>query len=161
MSKMADSRLVSVLVPVAVDTPYTYGAPAGMQPGAIVEVPLGTRTAVGVIWDDPPDETIGHNRLRAVGGAFDVAPLSKDMRSFVDWVAHYTLAPRGMVLRMVLRSSSALSPEPPVERLKRLGALPERMTPAREKALAAAGEGEWTRTQLARAAGVSAGVVDK
>jgi len=157
---MADSRLVSVLVPVAVDTPYTYGAPAGMQPGAIVEVPLGTRTAVGVIWDDPPDETIGHNRLRAVGGAFDVAPLSKDMRSFVDWVAHYTLAPRGMVLRMVLRSSSALSPEPPVERLKRLGALPERMTPAREKALAAAGEGEWTRTQLARAAGVSAGVVD-
>ena len=74
---MADSLLVSVLVPVAVDAPYTYGAPAGVQPGDIVEVPLGTRTAVGVVWDDPPDHTIGHNRLRPLTGSFDVAPFPR------------------------------------------------------------------------------------
>ncbi len=157
---MADSPIISVLVPVAVDAPYTYGAPAGVQPGEIVEVPLGTRSAVGVVWDDPPDDTIGHNRLRRVSGAFDVAPLSKEMRTFVDWVAGYTLTPRGMVLRMVLRSPSALAPEPPVERLKRIGPPPERMTPAREKVLAVIGDEEWARSALATAAGVSTGVID-
>ena len=74
-------------------------------------MPLGTRSAVGVVWDEPPDASIGHNRLRPVTGAFDVAPLAKEMRTFVDWVANYTLTPRGMVLRMVLRSPAALSPE--------------------------------------------------
>jgi primosomal protein N' (replication factor Y) len=128
---MADSSIISVLVPVAVDAPYTYGAPGGAQPGEIVEVPLGTRSAVGVVWDDPPDESIGHNRLRAISGHFDVAPLPKALRVFVDWVANYTLTPRGMVLRMVLRSPAALAPEAPVERLKRFGPAPERMTPAR------------------------------
>jgi primosomal protein N' (replication factor Y) len=112
-----------------------------------------------VVWDDPPDASIGHNRLRPVTGAFDVAPLAKEMRTFVDWVANYTLTPRGMVLRMVLRSPAALSPEAPLERLKLIGPLPERMTPAREKVLAAAGDREWTRSALAAAAGVSTGVV--
>ncbi len=28
----------------------------------IVDVPLGTRDVVGVVWDDPPDREIGHNR---------------------------------------------------------------------------------------------------
>ena len=157
---MADSLLVSVLVPVAVDAPYTYGAPAGVQPGDIVEVPLGTRSAVGVVWDDPPDETIGHNRLRPLTGRFDVAPLSKEIRTFVDWVANYTLTPRGMVLRMVLRSPAALAPEPPLERLRLAGPAPQRMTAAREKVLVVAGSAEWTRSALAEAAGVSSGVID-
>ena len=59
---------VSVLVPVAVAAPYTYAAPPGLAValGDIVEVPLGTRNVVGVVWDDPPDREIGHNRLRPI-----------------------------------------------------------------------------------------------
>src|SRR5437660_358097 len=58
-------RLVSVLVPVAVATPYSYRVPPELSvaPGDIVTVPLGTREAVGVVWDDPADEEIGHTRL--------------------------------------------------------------------------------------------------
>ena len=74
------------------------------RPGDIVEVPLGTRDVVGVVWDDPPDKEIGHNRLRPIAGKFDAPPLSKEIRAFVDWVAHYTMTTRGMVLRMVLRA---------------------------------------------------------
>ena len=48
---LAADSTVSVLVPVAVAAPYTYRAPAGVEPGAIVEVPLGTRDVVGVVWD--------------------------------------------------------------------------------------------------------------
>ena len=83
---------VSVLVPVAVSAPYSYAVPDGIPvaPGDIVEVPLGTRDVVGVVWDDPPDNEIGHNRLRVIVGKFDAPPLSKEIRAFVDWVADYT-----------------------------------------------------------------------
>jgi primosomal protein N' (replication factor Y) len=158
---VAGEKIVSVLVPVAVAAPYTYRAPADAQPGDIVEVPLGTRDAIGVIWDDPPDPSIGHNRLRPIASRFDVAPLSKDIRAFVDWVADYTLNTRGMVLRMVLRSPGALEPEAPVPGVRRAGPPPARMTPARERVLACLAEGEmaWTKSGLAAAAGVTSSVV--
>jgi hypothetical protein len=65
---VAGDKVISVMVPVAVEAPYTYRAPAGMDlaPGDIVAVPLGTRDVLGVVWDDPPDPSIGHNRLRPV-----------------------------------------------------------------------------------------------
>jgi hypothetical protein len=46
----------------------------------------------------PPDKKSLQRRLRAiVGGKFDAPPLSKEIRAFVDWVAH-ALTTRGMVL---------------------------------------------------------------
>ena len=41
----------------------------------------------------------------------DVPPLRPELRGFVDWVAGYTLSPRGMVLRMALRMGEQLGPE--------------------------------------------------
>ena len=38
-------------------------------------------------------------------------PLSRELRSFVDWVANYTLSSRGMVLRMCLRMGEHLGAE--------------------------------------------------
>jgi primosomal protein N' (replication factor Y) (superfamily II helicase) len=53
-------------------------------------VPLGTRDVVGVVWDDPPDPEIGHNRL---GRSRQVSTRRRSTgnRRFVDWVASYTL----------------------------------------------------------------------
>ena len=170
---VAGDSIVSVLVPVAVAAPYTYRAPAGCQAGDIVSVPLGTRDVVGVVWDDPPDESVGHNRLRPINGTFDVPPLNAEIRRFVDWVADYTLTSRGMVLRMVLRAPKALEPEAPVAGVRLSGPPPERMTPARQRVLAMLQEAwsaesatgkqkanpAWTKSGLAAAAGVSPGVV--
>ncbi|HYA71878.1 MAG TPA: hypothetical protein VEF36_01850, partial [Roseiarcus sp.] len=46
------SVVVDVLAPVAVDTAYSYRAPAAwrLEPGRFVAVPLGMRRAVGVVW---------------------------------------------------------------------------------------------------------------
>ena len=41
---------VSVLLPVAVDTAYTYAADEPLAPGTIVEVPLGPRRVLGAVW---------------------------------------------------------------------------------------------------------------
>jgi primosomal protein N' (replication factor Y) len=159
---MADAAIVSVLVPVAVAAPYTYRAPAGISvaPGDIVAVPLGTRDVVGVVWDDPPDPEIGHNRLRAIVERFDAPPMGPEIRAFVDWVANYNLTARGMVLRMVLRAPGGLAPESPLPGVRLAGPEPERMTNARRRVIDLLEGGlAWSKSGLAGAAGVSGSVV--
>ena len=44
---------VDVLIPLGLDQAYSYAVPAGLvlKPGDVVEVPLGPRETVGVVWD--------------------------------------------------------------------------------------------------------------
>ncbi|MEW5420627.1 primosomal protein N' [Amorphus sp. 3PC139-8] len=152
---------VSVLVPVAIDQPYTYASDRPLEPGTVVAVPLGTRMVLGAVWDDAPDPSIGGNRIRAVEQVFDCPPLTDDLRRFVDWVAAWTLASRGMVLRMVLRVPDALAPEPPLKAVRVTGVAPERQTAARKRVLELAGDGlAWSKSGLVTAAGVSPSVID-
>ena len=48
----ARPMVVDIVAPVAVDTAYSYRVPAGLalQPGDLVDAPLGTRETVGVVW---------------------------------------------------------------------------------------------------------------
>ncbi|WP_425416744.1 primosomal protein N' [Oricola indica] len=154
---------VPVLVPTPSERPYTYAVPQGMrvEPGSIVAVPLGPRLVPGVVWDADHKDDVDAKKLRAVEHVFDCPPLSEETRRFVDWLARYTLAPPGMVARMVLRVPAAFDPEPPTPGLRRTDILPERMTTARERVMETASDGfGWTRSGLAHAAGVSLSVVD-
>jgi primosomal protein N' (replication factor Y) len=153
-------HLVSVLVPVAVAQPYTYACDRALQPGTLVAVPLGTRTSLGAVWPDPPDD-VPAKKLREVEEVFDTPPLPGELLRFVDWMADYTLTPRGMVLRMVLRAPNALEPERAIVGVRLAGPPPDRMTAARRRVLEIAGDGlAWSKSGLASAAGVSPGVVD-
>ena len=163
--------LVSVLTPFAIDQAYSYrlgddlAEARGIDPagavGAIVRVPLGPRNVLGVIWDEPADTGFDPGRIRAIEEIFDIRPLSADLMAFIDWVARYTLSPRGMVLRMVLRAPEALEPEPPIRGVRRSGPLPQRMTDARRRVIdLMEGDLAWSRTGLAAAAGVSPAVID-
>jgi len=155
-------RTVSVLLPIPAGRAYSYAVPEGMelQPGDIVLAPLGPRKVIGAVWDDAA-ESVDAAKLRPVEARFDAPPLDATMRRFVDWVAAWSLAPPGLVLRMVLRAPGALAPPMPLEGLVHAGGEPERMTAARASVMALAREGlSWTRSGLAHAAGVSPGVVD-
>lgn len=156
--------VVPVVVPVAVDTAYSYRVPPGLavEPGSIVSVPLGPREVVGVVWDEQPgQEAVGHNRLKPIAAVFDAPPIGERTRRFVDWVSHYYVMPRGMVMRMVLRSTEALEPEPPIRGVRLAGPAPERMTPARRRVLDLIADGMgFSRVGLAAAAGVSPSVVE-
>ena len=159
----AEPSVVSVLLPYAVASLYSYRVPADLElaPGDIVEVPLGTRNVIGVVWDDPPDMDRTSNRLREVVAKFDSPPLPRESRAFVDWIAAYTVTTRGMVLRIALRTPGALEPETPKQGVRLAGARPERMTTARKRVLEVAGDGlAWSKSGLAGTAGVSPGVVN-
>jgi primosomal protein N' (replication factor Y) (superfamily II helicase) len=158
------TRTVPVLVPMPAPRPYSYAVPEGMavEPGSVVQVPLGPRQVIGVVWDGAEgDDGVDPKKLRPITRVFDCPPLAREMRNFIDWVSTYTLSPPGHVARMALRAPAAFDPEPMVEGLRYIGGSPERMTPARLKVIDAAGDGTaWTRTGLAHAAGVSTSVVD-
>jgi len=156
-------RVVPVLVPMPAPKAYSYAVPEGMavEPGSIVQVPLGPRQVVGVVWDGVQDDAVDPKKLKAITQVFDCPPLSRDMRTFLDWVAAYTVSPPGLVARMALRAPAAFDPEPMIEGLRLTDTRPERMTTARERVIATADNGfTWTRSGLAHAAGTSSSVID-
>ena len=158
------TRVVDVLVPVALDQVYSYRVPASLDlvPGDVVTVPLGARDTLGVVWADNPNPNPRlHNRLKDVDEKLDVPPLKEELRQFVDWVAGYTLSSRGMVLRMALRMGAHLGPGRERVGVRRAGPAPQRMTAARARVLALFEDGlVRSKGDAAREAGVSTGVID-
>src|SRR4051794_38770478 len=163
-SSASSTRMVDVLVPVALDQTYSYRVPRGMElkAGDVVAVPLGPREVVAVVWADNsnPDPRL-HNRLKEVGEKFDVPPLKPELRSLVDWVANYTLSPRGMVLRMCLRMGEKLGPERVRLGVRLTGEAPKRLTPARRRLIEVLSDRLLHgKSDVAREAGVSVSVID-
>ena len=156
-------RTVPVMVPVPTPAPYSYAVPEGMavEPGSIVQVPLGPRLVPGVVWDGGDDGKVDPKKLRPIEKVFDCPPLSREMRDFLDWVSAYTVTPPGLVARMALRAPTAFDPEPMIEGLRFTGHRPERLTSARERVLEMVEDGiAWTRSGLAHASGTSTSVID-
>src|SRR4030088_491369 len=163
-SSASATRVVDVLVPVALNQAYSYRVRRGMElkPGDVVCVPLGPREVVGAGWSEnaTPDPPL-HNRLKEGGETFNVPPLKPELRSLVDWVANYTLSARGMVLRMTLRMGEHLGPERVRVGVRLIGEVPRRLTPARRRLIELLSDGLLHgKSDAAKEAGVSAGVVD-
>jgi primosomal protein N' (replication factor Y) (superfamily II helicase) len=154
------SHVADVLIPLALDTAYSYAVPDGLalKEGDVVQVPLATREVVGVVWG--LREGPGGN-FKKVTGVVDSPSLPPEMRRFLDWIAWYTLAPKGSALAMGLKLVDGDRPEAVRIGVRLAGRLPKRMTPARERVVEAARDGVVRlKSELAHRAGVSAGVID-
>ncbi|MEM9716048.1 MAG: DEAD/DEAH box helicase family protein, partial [Pseudomonadota bacterium] len=153
---------ISVLTTHPLDGPLDYLAPqGGVKLGAFVEVPLGPRKVLGVVWGDAAGD-YPVEKLRPVSTILDVPPMSEAMRAFLIKTGAYTLTPVYQMLRMAMRAPG-LSTQPG-ERvvLMKGNGLPDRMTPAREKVLDvldADPEKPFMQKELADLAGVSPGVI--
>ncbi|WP_294540375.1 primosomal protein N' [uncultured Rhodoblastus sp.] len=152
--------IADVLVPVAVDRPWSYRIPGGLRlaEGDFVWVSLGTREAFGVVWGLRRG---GGGNLKPVLRRLDQPPLPAKLRAFIDWVAGWTLASLGGVLRLATRGALDAGEEPARIGLRLTGAAPSRLTEARQRVLDAAQGGQTIgKSELARLAGVSASVID-
>ena len=163
-SSASSTRVVDVLVPVALNQTYSYRVPRGMElkPGDVVCVPLGPREVVAVVWAENanPDPRL-HNRLKDVSEKLDVPPLKQELRSLVDWVANYTLSARGMVLRMACGWASISAPSGCAWACGWSASRRKRLTPARRRLIEVLSDGLLHgKSEAAREAGVSAGVID-
>src|SRR5262249_54782153 len=153
-------RTVDVLVPVAVDSPYSYRIPAdlALAPGDLVAVPLGTRRVIGCVW--PTQKEAPPAKLKPVSARLDLPALPSEMLAFIDWVANYTLAPRGMVLRMALRFDAEMGEARARIGVRLAGEKPARMTAARARVLSLLADRlARPKAEAAKEAGVSPGVI--
>ena len=153
---------VAVLTAQPLDRLLDYRAPeGGCFRGAYVEVPLGPRKVLGVVWG-AGGGGFDSAKLRSVIRVLDLAPMRDEMRQFLSKAADYTLTPMSLMLRLATRAPG-LSDPPSMRRVLRLGeGAPERMTPARAKVLAVMEEFSgmsFTPKELADMAGVTASVV--
>jgi primosomal protein N' (replication factor Y) len=160
----AAKTAVPVLLPLALDTTYDYLPPddAPLAPGDFVLVPIGPRKEVGVVWERSADaKPIDPRKLKAIADRFDLPPLPDGARRFAEWVAKYTLSPRGMVLKMMMSAGEVFSPDTPRWGYRMAGPPPTRMTAERKRAVDTAADGRvWSKAALAEKAGVGYGVID-
>ncbi len=153
-----------MLLPLPLAGAYDYVVPEGLSlhPGEFVIVPLGPREVLGVVWGKGTDDLDSSKLKEVVEGLAEAPALPEAVLRFVDWVAAYTLAPPGAVLRMAMSVPSALEP-PRLAAGYRFARMPEpgeRMTAQRKRVIELLAEGmAWMPGDLAREAGVGTGVL--
>ncbi|MGQ9366900.1 primosomal protein N' [Azospirillum sp. ST 5-10] len=157
-------RRVAVLLPLPLREAYDYRVPPGLElaAGDYVEVPLGPRRMIGVVWGEGGG-TVDSGRLKTVIRRFDLPPMPEVERRFVEWVAAYTMTLPGMVLKMALSVPAALEPPRPLVAYRRGAAEPPaafKMTEPRRRVLALLEDGPpRPAAELAQEAGCGVTVV--
>ena len=158
---------VSVLLPLPLEGAYDYAVPRelALAPGDFVRVPLGSRNVLGVVWGAGAGG-VAPAKLKSVAERLAAPPLPEAMRRLVDWVASYTLAAPGAVLRMAMSVPDALFPLRAVTgyalsaRGHAVLAGADPLTPTRRRVLEALQDGPSApAADVARRAGCGAGVV--
>jgi primosomal protein N' (replication factor Y) len=161
-SYFEEGSLVGVLTPEPLDRVLDYRAPeGGCWLGAFVEVPLGPRKVLGVVWGEGKGD-YDLAKIRAVNRVLDASPMRDEMRAFLTKAGAYTLTPMSQMLRLATRVPG-LSDPPSMRKIYRLGqGEPDRMTPARRKVietLVEYGGLGFTLSELSGLAGVSTSVI--
>lgn len=157
-----EGDLIAVLTTQPLDRCLDYRAPeGGCMTGAFVEVPLGPRKVLGVVWG-PGEGGYDLSKVRSVIRVLDAVPMLDPMRDFLVRAGDYTLTPLPAMLRLATRSPGLGDP-PSMRKIYRLGSgKPDRQTDARTRVLEVLrdfGGLSFTLGELAEQAGVSSSVV--
>ena len=158
-----EGELIAVLTAQPLDRALDYKAPeGGVFEGAFVEVPLGPRKVLGVVWG-PGEGGYDASKIRSVIRVLDAVPMREDMKTFLKRTADYTLTPMSAMLRLATRSPGLGDP-PSMRRIYRRGTTeePDRWTDARRKVVGVLedyGGLAFTLKELADMADVSTSVV--
>jgi len=152
-------RRVGVLLPLPLSGAYDYLVPEGIDvaPGDFVEVPLGARAVIGVVWG-PAKDDVARAKLKAIEAKLETPPLPEVSRRFIDWVANYCLSPPGAVLKMAMSVGEAFQPERMLKAYSIADPNAGPVTAARQRVLNALSDAPSLQPgDLARAAGVTTG----
>jgi primosomal protein N' (replication factor Y) len=154
--------LVAVLTAEPLDRLLDYRAPeGGCMLGAFVQVPLGPRRVVGVVWG-PGEGRFDPAKIRAVQKVLDVPPMRDELQEFLTRAGDYTLTPMSQMLRLATRAPGLGDP-PSMRKIYRLGAhAPARLTEARARVLQVLqdyGGLAFTLGELSASAGVTSSVI--
>ncbi len=99
--------IVNVIVPLALNEPFSYETDYDLDIGDLVIVPFGNKDFVGLVIDINVKIKEGIE-LKKVKEALDLPPLKQELIDFIKWTADYNLIPLGNVLKMVINPVSFL-----------------------------------------------------
>lgn len=157
-----EGSLVAVLTTQPIDRLLDYRAPeGGCHIGAFLEVPLGPRRVLGVVWGAGEG---GYDvaKIRQAIRVLDAAPMREELQHFLTRAADYTVSALPSMLRLATRAPG-LGDAPSMRKIYRLGSEEAaRLTPARQRVLAVLEEFEgqdFTLGELAEMASVSTSVI--
>lgn len=158
----AAGEQVGILTTEPLGRVLDYRAPeGGCGDGDFVEVPLGPRRVLGVVWGrargdwDPA-------KVRAVYRVLDAPPMRTELRAFLTRAADYTLTPLPAMLRLATRAPGLGEGELTRRVFRLSGPVPNQMTDARFRvveALRAFGGAPMTLGELAAEASCSTSVI--
>lgn len=139
-----------------------YRAPeGGCGTGDFVEVPLGPRRVLGVVWG-PGLGDFDRAKLRDIRQVLDVPPMRAELRQFLTRAADYTMTWLPSMLRLATRAPGLTDPPSMRKVLRLTGPVPNQLTDARHRVIEALrqfGGASVLPGELAEAASVSASVV--
>ncbi len=154
--------LVGVLTTEPLGRVLDYRAPeGGCGDGDFVEVPLGPRRVLGVVWG-PGVGGWDPAKVRPVGRVLEARPMRGELRAFLARAAEYTLTPLPSMLRLATRTPGLGDPATTKRVYRLAGAVPNQLTEARHRVVEALREFRGlpvTLKELVEAAACGASVV--
>ena len=99
---------IPVFLPLSLEVPFDYVHSHELAPGTLVKVPFRNTESYGVVWDVPslpPTRPLTYKPILKVCESLNLPSTSL---KFIEWVSKYTLAPKGLILKMVLPLPEAL-----------------------------------------------------
>ncbi len=92
-------NFVEVLLPLLFDEPFTYASEGPLEVGAVVLVEFGRKKIWGVVTKTEVVPTFALEKIKEVIEVNQNFFLSKKQLEFIEAIANYNLASRGLVLR--------------------------------------------------------------
>lgn len=105
-----NSERICVMPAGPFDKAFDYWSNDSTPPqiGQIVEVPLGKRTALGVVWDTHVDLTLDTKKIKPIERALSYNLTSEFLKT-LQWLANYTTIKPGILVKNVFGSVNPFS----------------------------------------------------
>ncbi|MBQ7303303.1 MAG: primosomal protein N' [Alphaproteobacteria bacterium] len=157
------TKFVGVLLPLPFDDVFDYKTDKDLSLGQFVRVPFINNTQTGIVYKIGKSSSLDEKKIKNIIEVFNLPPLKKELLQFIEWVAKYNLASLGMVLKMVLCAKGVFD-DPKCNVLykltgKTLSEAKLKNSDARWRVIDLLKHGPYSKSEIAKGAGVSASVI--
>ncbi len=155
--------IVGVLLPLPFNDVFDYKIEDNPILGELVRVSFGREVVVGVVWKLGKSSNIDEDKIKPVMERLNFLPLSSELIKFIDFVANYNMAFKGLVLKMAL-SVRAVFDDAKMTTLyklsgKTLAEAKLKNSDARWRVMDLLKHFPYTRAEIAKGAGVGQAVI--
>ena len=155
--------IVGVLLPLPFNDVFDYKIEDNPILGELVRVSFGREVVVGVVWKLGKSSNLDEAKIKPVMERLNFPPLSPELIKFIDFVANYNMAFKGLVLKMAL-SVRAVFDDAKMTTLyklsgKTLAEAKLKNSDARWRVMDLLKHFPYTRAEIAKGAGVGQAVI--